>query len=48
MTTEQKILEITLEILNTIYQHRGEIGEQNYKELSKKIVDLYKELGDKS
>ena len=48
LTKEQQILEIMLEVLNTIYLHRGDIGEQNHKELAQKIITLYRSLGDKS
>lgn len=44
MKNEQKILELLLEVLNLMYMHDGHIGEQNYKEISKKITDLYKTL----
>lgn len=44
MKTEQIILELMLELLNLAYMHRGDIGERNYLELSKKITDLYKDL----
>jgi hypothetical protein len=43
-STSGKILELMLEMLNLLHMHRGNMGDLNYKELSQKITDLYKEV----
>lgn len=42
ISNDAKILELLLEVLNLLHAHDGHMGDQNYKEISKKITDLYK------
>lgn len=44
ISNEAKILELLLETLNLLHLYDGHMGDANYKEISKKIVDLYKEV----